>query len=169
MEQQLLKQVKFLKIYSAVLTLIVIASISLAFTYVNKNPRFKEIDVERINIIEKTGKLKMVISNDELQHPGIIEGKVLPKRARPAGIIFFNTDGDECGGLVYDGTKKEAGFVLSIDKYLNDQIMQLQYSETANNGTPVRSYGLKLWDRPDNYTLGQLMTTYDSLEKLHNK
>jgi hypothetical protein len=169
MEQQLLRQIRFLKIYSAVLTLIVIASISLAFTYVNKNPRFKEIDVERINIIEKTGKLKMVISNDELQHPGIIEGKVVPKRSRSAGIIFFNTDGDECGGLIYDGTKKEAGFVLSIDKYLNDQIMQLQYSETSNNGTPVRSYGLKLWDRPDNYTLGQLMTTYDSLEKLHNK
>src|SRR3954466_15419746 len=138
MEKQLLKQIRFLKIYSAVLTLVIIASISLGFTYVNKNPRFKEIDVERINIIEKTGKLQMVISNDELQHPGIIDGKVVSKRSRPAGIIFFNTDGDECGGLVYDGTKKEANFVFSIDKYLNDQIMQLQYSESKSGGKPLR-------------------------------
>ena len=169
MDQQLLKQVKFLKYYSATLTVFVIAGFCLAFTYINKNPRFKEIDVERINVIEKTGKLKMVISNDELQHPGIIDGKSLPKRKRSAGIIFFNTDGDECGGLIFDGTKNEAGLVLSVDKYKNDQIMQLQYNEEGHNGKPVRSYGLKLWDRPDNFTLAQQMTAYDSLLKLNNK
>lgn len=169
MDQQLLKQVKFLKYYSAFLTVILIGGFLLAFTHIDKKPRFKEIDVERINVIEKNGKLKMVISNNELQHPGIVDGKTLPKRPRGAGIIFFNTDGDECGGLIYDGTKKEAGLVLSVDKYKNDQIMQLQYNEDGNNGKPVRTYGLKLWDRPDNYTSGQLMTVYDSLVKLNNK
>ena len=137
MDQQLNKQIKFLKIYSIVLTLFLTAGLLLAFTYINKTPSFKEINVERINVIERSGKLKMVISNDELQHPGIIDGKTLPKRKRPAGIIFFNTDGDECGGLVYDGTKKEAGMVLSIDKYKNDQIMQLQYSQTSDKSKPL--------------------------------
>jgi len=169
MDQQLLKQTKFLKYYSAALTLIIIAGFSLAFTNNGRHARFKQIDVERINVIETTGKLKMVISNDELQHPGIIDGKTLPKRARSAGIIFFNTDGDECGGLVYDGSKKEAGFVLSIDKYQNDQIMQLQYNEGINDSGLHRSYGLKLWDRPDNFTAGQLMAAFDSLLKLNNK
>jgi len=168
MDQQLNKQIKFLKIYSAVLTLFLTAGLLLAFTYINKTPSFKEINVERINVIERSGKLKMVISNDELQHPGIIDGKTLPKRKRPSGIIFFNTDGDECGGLVYDGTKKEAGMVLSIDKYKNDQIMQLQYSQTGDKVNPLSNYGLKIWDRPDNFTLGQLIAADDSLKKLND-
>ncbi|MET3979837.1 hypothetical protein ABIB62_002821 [Mucilaginibacter sp. UYP25] len=169
MDQQLLKQIRFLKYYSAALTLVVITGFCFAFTTANKKPRFKEIDVERINVVEKSGKLKMVISNDELQHPGIIDGKPLPKRGRSAGIVFFNTDGDECGGLLYDGTKKSAGLVLSVDKYKNDQIMQLQYNDDGSTGKPRTSYGLKLWDRPANFTVGQQMAKYDSLLKTKDK
>lgn len=169
MEKDLIKQVRILKVYSAVLTLVVLAGIFLGFTYAAGNAKFKEIDVERINIVEKTGKLRMVISNQERQHPGIINGKELPKRQREPGMIFFNTDGDECGGLVYDGTKKEAGFVLSVDKYHNDQIMQLQYNDNTENGKALRSYGLKFWDRPENFTAGQLMAKYDSLKKLNDE
>ncbi|PAW94517.1 hypothetical protein CKK33_13865 [Mucilaginibacter sp. MD40] len=169
MERELLKQVRILKVYSAVLTLVVLAGVFFGFTYVAGNAKFKEIDVERINIVEKTGKLRMVISNQERQHPGIIDGNVLPKRQREPGMIFFNTDGDECGGLIYDGTKKEAGFVLSVDKYHNDQIMQLQYNDNTENGKSIRSYGLKFWDRPENFTAGQLMAKYDSLEKLNDE
>jgi hypothetical protein len=168
MDQQLTKQVKFLKIYSIVLTIIFTSGLLLAFTYTNKIPSFKEINVERINVIERSGKLKMVISNQEMQHPGIIDGKEVKKRDRPAGIIFFNTDGDECGGLIYDGTKKEANLVLSIDKYKNDQVMQLQYNQSAGKGTPISNYGLKIWDRPDNFTLGQLIAADDSLKKLND-
>ncbi|QXV64232.1 hypothetical protein INP83_14160 [Mucilaginibacter sp. 21P] len=169
MEKELLKQVKILKVYSAVLTLVVLAGIFFSFTYVAGNAKFKVIDVERINIVEKTGQLRMVISNQERQHPGIVDGKVLPKRRREPGMIFFNTDGDECGGLVYDGTKKSAGFALSIDKYQNDQIMQLQYNDDTENGKSAKSYGLRFWDRPDNFTAGQLNTKYDSLKNLHNE
>ncbi|RFZ94499.1 hypothetical protein D0C36_02835 [Mucilaginibacter conchicola] len=169
MEKELLKQVKILKVYSAVLTLVVLAGLFFGFTYVAGNAKFKEIDVERINIVEKTGKLRMVISNSERQHPGIIDGKTLPKRQREPGMIFFNTDGDECGGLVYDGTRKEAGFAISIDKYRNDQIMQLQYNDNTENGKSIRSYGLKFWDRPENFSAGQLLTKFDSLKKLNNE
>jgi hypothetical protein len=34
-----------------------------------------------------------------------MDDKDLPKRERPAGMIFFNDEGDEDGGLVYDGDK----------------------------------------------------------------
>lgn len=169
MEQTLLKQFKILKYYSVALTVIVICGFAFVFTNLYKKPKFKEIDVERINIIEKNGELKMVISNDEMQHPGTVDGKLLPARKRSAGIIFFNTEGDECGGLIYDGNKKSAGLALSVDKYKNDQIMQLQYNEEANNGKAVRSYGLKLWDRPDNFTSGQLIAAYDSLVGLKSE
>lgn len=69
----------------------------------------------------------MVISNKKNQHPGIINNQALPERDRPAGMIFFNDDGDECGGLVYDGDRNSASMTYSFDQYKNDQIMQLQY------------------------------------------
>ena len=51
------------------------------------------------------------------------------ERERDAGLIFFNSLGDECGGLVYDANEKESGMVYSIDQRNTDQIMQLQYLE----------------------------------------
>ncbi len=61
----------------------------LAFKNQYSNERFKEIDVERINIIEKDGTLKMVISNKERQHPGMVNHKNMKQRERDAGLIFL--------------------------------------------------------------------------------
>jgi hypothetical protein len=167
--ENLVRQVKILKIYVGVLSLIIVVFIILGFRMINNEGHFKEITAERVNIVEKDGKLRMVISNKERQHPGAFNGKTLPKRDRPAGMIFFNDDGDECGGLVYNGDKKSAGMVYSIDQYKNDQIMQLQYAQESNNGTLTgRSYGLKLWDRDDRYPTSMLIDYTDSLEKLHD-
>jgi hypothetical protein len=104
------------------------------------------------------------ISTQERQSPGMVNGKEVAARDRPPGIIFFNTDGDECGGLVYDGDKKSAGLVFSVDQYKQDQIMQLQYQQDAAD----RHYGLKIYDRPNNFTIGDLLNKIDSLKKLNN-
>ena len=48
--------------------------------------------------------------------------------------------------------------------------MQLQYSQD-NDGKgkmTARSYGLKLWDRPDDFTLSQVIDYIDSLKKLND-
>ena len=132
------------------------------------NGRFDEITAGRINIVERDGKLRMVISNQKNQPPGSYDGKDLPKRDRPAGMIFFNDDGDECGGLVYDGSKKGASMTYSIDQYKNDQIMQLQYAQDKENNGVNRSYGLKLWDRDDRFPTGKLIDYVDSLKKLED-
>jgi hypothetical protein len=164
--QNLARQVFFLKLYAVLLAL---ALISIVFLYVLKadSGHFKEITAERINVVEQSGRLRMVISNRERQHPGVMDGKPLPKRSRPAGMIFFNDVGDECGGLVYDGDKQSASMAYSIDQWKNDQVMQLQYQQ--DNGTHItRSYGLKLWDRSDQFTLTRLMNYADSLKKLND-
>jgi hypothetical protein len=147
--------------------LMVIVFISYCFIGSNTN-RFKEITAERVNIVEHDGKLRMVISNKESQHPGMMDGKLFPKRDRPAGMIFFNDAGDECGGLVYDGDKKSASMTYSIDQWKNDQIMQLQYQQSNDPGKIAKSYGLKLWDRSDQFTLMRLSNYYDSLKKLND-
>jgi hypothetical protein len=168
MEAQLLRQIRNMKIYLAVITFLFILAVIYAFNFNNRNygshPHFSEIDVERMNIVERNGKLKMVISNQEKQSPGVFNGKTLAARNRPPGIIFFNTDGDECGGLVYDGDKKSSLMVLSIDQYKQDQVMQLQYARDKDD----RHYGLKMWDRPDNFSLSDLVRKNDSLKKLND-
>ncbi|MCR8559664.1 hypothetical protein KXD93_18555 [Mucilaginibacter sp. BJC16-A38] len=164
--ENLEKQVKILKIYAIVLTLVVIGFI--AYSISLNSGHYKEITAERINIVEKTGRLRMVISNKERQHPGRMDDKDLPTRDRPAGMIFFNDDGDEDGGLVYDGNKNGASMTYSFDQYKNDQIMQLQYDQEKDQGKMVRSYGLNMWDRKDEFTLSKQLAYYDSLQKLND-
>ncbi|MBO9729231.1 MAG: hypothetical protein J7623_11395 [Chitinophaga sp.] len=166
--EKLLKEVRILKIYALTLTVIFALFLFMSFRSDITRQKFQEIDVERINVVEKDGTLKMVISNKERQHPGMSEGKELGKRERSQGIIFFNGAGDECGGLVYEADKSSAGMVYSVDQYRNDQIMQLQYSQDIGGDNKRRSYGLKLWDRPDNFTLADQTKFFDSLAALKN-
>ena len=109
--------------------------------------RFEEIDVERINVVEADGKLRMVISNRERQHPGIVDGKEMPRPSgRPPGIIFFNHLGDECGGLIFDENGGKGHFVsLTMDKSRQDQTVGLQHLE-GDDGSYFA--GLSLWERP---------------------
>ena len=124
---------------------------------------FKEITVERINIVEPDGSLKMVISNSSKQHPGMINGESLNKRDRDPGIIFFNEEQDEVGGLLYSGNKEEgATFVLSVDQYKNDQVMQ--YMHYTNEDGSNR-YGMQFWDRDKEFTLPVLNSVMDSLDQ----
>jgi len=110
--------------------------------------KFGEIDVERINIVEKDGKLDMVISNQGRQHPGIVNGKLIERKSqRPPGMIFFNHLGDEMGGLIFgeNGGKGHFGS-LTWDKVRGDQTMGFRHLE-SDNGT--YQTGLEMWQQPD--------------------
>ncbi len=92
---------------------------------------FGEISVQRINVVESNGKLRMVISNHG-RLPGIIvRGKEEPFDRPQAGLLFYNDEGSENGGLVFGGRKNEKGEVvdsggsLSFDMYDANQIVQL--------------------------------------------
>ncbi len=62
METRIEKEVRVLKIYAAIATLACAVFCLSAFVLQTKKQKFEEIDVERINIVEKDGKLRMVIS-----------------------------------------------------------------------------------------------------------
>ena len=111
---------------------------------------FDEIDVHRINVVEPDGTVRMTISN-RAQFPGmIIRGKELPHASRndSAGMIFFNDEGTENGGLIFGG-KSQSGHVvnfghLSFDQYEQDQVVTLEQSEEDGR----RAAGLTIDDRP---------------------
>lgn len=148
MEEKLVREVRFLKIYAAVATLVAGSFLVSAFVFQNKRQKFDEIDVERINIVEKNGKLDMVISNQERQHPGIVNGKVIERKGpRPPGMIFFNQLGDEMGGLIFgdNGGKGHFG-MFTFDKVQNDQTMAFSHLESDNGSYET---GLRMWQEPN--------------------
>jgi hypothetical protein len=159
---------RWLKIYVTLTTGLVVVLLAVLIARSYGVQRFDELEVERLSIVEANGQLKMVISNQARQHPGLIHNKPVLARSRPAGLVFFNSAGDECGGLIYDSDRKEASLTLSVDQYRSDQIMQLQYGEELADRAATKHYGLKLWDRPDTVTLEQVMQQVDSLKKLNN-
>lgn len=120
----------FLTVYSGVLTF-VLAWIVVSGFASSKNETFDTINVKRINVVEPNGTLRMVIS-DHANLPGIIvRGKEEPFDRPQAGIIFYNDEGSENGGLIFGGKKNangkvvNAGGSLSFDKYDANQIVQL--------------------------------------------
>ncbi|CAN5188987.1 hypothetical protein BH20ACI2_BH20ACI2_19720 [soil metagenome] len=139
---------RFLKIYAVVATLLCAVFLLTAFAAQNKNQKFAEIDVERINIVEKDGKLRMVISNEARQHPGIVNGKVIERKSpRPPGMIFFNHLGDEMGGFIFGENGGNGHFgSITWDKVRNDQTMGFRYLE-SDNGT--YQSGLEMWQQPN--------------------
>jgi hypothetical protein len=165
MNDKLKREITFLKVYAGLLTVALLGTIFYVMRS-SKAESFKEITVERINVVESNGDLKLVISNSERQHQGIVNGKPLPKRERQAGLIFFNAVGDECGGLVYDGNDEEAGLVLSVDQYRDDQIMQMRYIE--NTEKDARTYGMRFWDYPKEDGYDERNRAYENLQKIED-
>jgi hypothetical protein len=129
----------------------IIGALSLAaFAKASQKPRFQEIDVERINVVEPDGKLRMTISNSARSPGWVFRGKVYPGRPKGAGMIFFNDEGEEDGGFGFGGRRGPDGKVrasggLAFDQYDQDESVTLRYSE--NDGQ--RQSGLSVTDRAD--------------------
>ena len=116
----------------------------------NTVQEFDEIIVHRIKVVEPDGTIRMVISNHD-RFPGVIEkGKELGPNRRPgAGMLFFNDEGTENGGLIFGGRRDAngklaaAGVSLSFDKYgVNGNFVQLAGISDDND----RFAGLRIRD-----------------------
>jgi uncharacterized protein with GYD domain len=74
----------------------------------------------------------MVLSNQERQHGGTMDGKTF-ERERPAGMLFFNEKGDEVGGLIFSGDNGKGQYnSLTFDKFRSDQTIALQHLENKD-------------------------------------
>lgn len=93
---------------------------------------FDQITVHRINVVEPDGTPRMIIS-DRASFPGmIVQGKEKPYKRPFAGMLFYNDEGTETGGLAFGGHKNvegqvlDSGVSLSFDEYGKpQQIVQL--------------------------------------------
>lgn len=75
MNTKLERDVLFLRRYAIVMTLACAVLVTAAFTLQSRKQKFEEIDVERLNIVEKNGWPRVVISNKDLSPPIMEQGK----------------------------------------------------------------------------------------------
>jgi hypothetical protein len=167
MEHQIRRELRLLKGYAAVTTILLGVLFLAAFTDDAQKVKFVEIDVERINIVEPDGKLRMVLSNRPRSTGPIYKGKPFgyPGGSRP-GIIFFNDEETENGGLTFTGGEGPEGRYrassgFSFDQFNQDQVLYLQYAD--DNGT--RRLGLTIADRAD-IDIFDLIQQRDSINQL---
>ncbi len=158
---------RFLVIYSGLLTVAFAVVVLAAFAESRHKQAFDEIDVHRINIVEPDGTLRMVISN-KAAFPGIIiRGKEMPHPDRAtAGMLFFNDEGTENGGLIFGGSKDKAGKVssyghLSFDQYEQDQVFSIDAGEENGN----RTSELRMIDQPD-HPISEDIAAAERIDKL---
>lgn len=165
MRQSIRRQFLFLRAYAVVTSLVLVVLAAAAFRQASPN-KMGEITVERINVVDANGTLRMVISNKDRMHPGVMDGVTIDRPRPVAGMLFFNDEGDEVGGLTYTGTvaggRGRANAGIMFDQLKQDQTIGLSYSEA--NGQ--RSTGLQVWDRSDTVRLSELIRKLNDANKL---
>jgi hypothetical protein len=93
---RLVRDVRILKLYAGATTL---ALAALGLTAAKTPDPDAEITVERINIVDPTGVKRMVISNAERFPLPKVEGRELPRAMAPAGLVLYDSKGNEVGGV----------------------------------------------------------------------
>jgi hypothetical protein len=161
------RRLRFLELYALVATTVLgVLALSAFKQGATQKQRFTEIDVERINVVEPNGDYRMVISNRPRSIGPMYRMKPFGYAGgtRP-GIIFFNDEGTENGGLTMTGRRDSTGkyqssLHMSFDQYEQDQVVVLQYQD--NNGT--KQMGLAIGDRA-HANIYDLVLARDSIEK----
>lgn len=151
---------RFLALYSGMLTLVFAVVVLAAFANQSPKSDFDQITVHRINLVEPDGTLRMVIS-DKAKFPGIIlRGKEHPHPDRTtAGVLFFNDEGTENGGLTFGGEKGSSHGHLSFDAYEQDQIFTIDAGQQGDKSAEAMS----LVDRPA-YPISELVALTDKIK-----
>jgi hypothetical protein len=162
-DPEIRRELRMLKGYAVFITALV------AFLAVGLFQRssFGEISVGRINVVEPDGKLRMVIANRPRSIGPIYKGEPFgyPGGSRP-GMVFFNDEGTENGGLTLEGRRNPDGTVsalthMSFDQFDQDQVLTF---ETADkNG--LRRTGITIDDRAP-INIRDLVAQRDSIGRM---
>lgn len=161
------REIRILRIYALCCTAFAAVALLGAAAAI-RTVTFDTITAHRINIVDREGKLAMVLaSHDDAALP-VIRGYTprLISRAQgnhnDNGIIFFNQHGDEQGGLSWSSSadRKESGDSLSFDTANTDQLVHVEDGD-ENGHHYVAVIG---WDRAadEEERMVPLLQAYDA-------
>jgi hypothetical protein len=161
------RQLHWLRVYAALNTVVLALIGGAAFRQAGPQ-KFDEISVQRLNVTDANGTLRLVISNKDRMHPGQMDGKLIDRPRPVAGLLFFNEEGDEVGGLTFTGREvngtPQANAGLMFDQFKQDQTIGFSYSE----GSGRRSAGFQVWDRPDS-RLSELIDKLNAANRIEDR
>jgi hypothetical protein len=167
------QKVNFLMTYAITSTLLLSFIVLNSFKSKENTTKFDEIEVKKITVLGEDNLPRMVLSNETRQHSGRINGKEMEKRERPSGIIFFNNQGDECGGIVHQ-TKIQDGKILSgmsftMDNYNDDQVIQILNDEYYADGKAYIQRGININQYPVGSNLEERNKKIAEINKIADK
>jgi hypothetical protein len=166
MRHSLRRQFFWLRTYAVTSSLILIVLVVAGFRQVSPAKNLGEITVERVNVVDANGTLRMVLAGKDRMHPGVMDGVTIDRPRPVAGMLFFNDEGDEVGGLTYTGQvtggRGRANAGLMFDQLKQDQTIGISYNE----GNGQRSAGFQVWDRSDTVRLSELIRKLNAANKL---
>jgi len=166
MRQSLRRQFLVLRAYAMGSSLILLVLAVAAFRQQAGPKSLGEITVERLNVVDANGTLRMVLAGKDRMHPGVMDGVTIDRPRAVAGMLFFNDEGDEVGGLTYTGTvaggRGRANAGIMFDQLKQDQTIGMSYTES--NGQ--RSAGFQVWDRSDTVRLSELIVKLNAANAL---
>lgn len=166
MESSLLRQVRILQGAVCILFLCTAALVANLFHPLLSVQKFKVMETGKLNIREANGTLKASLSNSE--------GFKVFARAHEdvnfSGLMFYNEEGDETGGLVYNGKAipggQDSSVGLTMDQFRQDQNIYLHHDEHRDAQGLSIDDGLVINSRPD-FTVGkEEYSIYEKLQKL---
>ncbi|MBB4658475.1 hypothetical protein [Parvularcula dongshanensis] len=138
-----------LTIYAAILTCAFALLLSRTEAQ-NGTERIAHLVVERLDVVEPDGTPRLILYAKARDPQIIVRGQAYrhPSRTQ-SGMLFYNDEGTEVGGLVVAGRTREDGTTetggsLTFDAYEQDQIVQLIGYEEDGSGVA----GLFVTDRP---------------------
>jgi hypothetical protein len=150
----------------AVGAMAVLAAVLLTGFQSTNNTRFEEITVERINVVDKAGHNRLVISNDSRMPGPMQRGQLLAPNGGRTGMLFYNAEGTENGGLIFSGQKVDGKVTavgsLTFDQYEQDQSIALQYVD--DNG--ARRAGLAITDYSPTISLKDFIDRNNEINRM---
>jgi len=123
-----------------------------------------------VNIRENDGTLKAVLSNSAGFNRG---DRAKSGGSRFSGLMFYNEEGDEEGGLVYQGETipggQDSDVTLTMDQYRQDQNVYLNHTEHRDASGSNISDGLQINSRPDWTEIKTEYATDRQLNKMNDE
>lgn len=165
----LLSSRRFLAAYSGLLTILFVVAVVAGFARAPSAQSFDEITVHRINVVEPDGTIRLVLTNTA-NAPGIyIKNKEYPhpNGRKGAGLLFFDEEGTEDGGLSYGMERDKDGRVarsdghLSFDQYMQDQVFTIDAGREGDKKFSL----LRMDDRGD-YPITDALDAVTHIRKL---
>jgi len=128
--KELSKSIKSLLAVLILLNIVLISFISYMLLN-DKSSTFME--AEKITIKDDTGNNRVVIANTKYIPDPIVGGKTFQRAYKPAGLIFYDKNGDERGGLAITDNEEANLNALSFDYQNADAIGILAQDNKHDN------------------------------------